>query len=255
MQSNLNRLAIQPYFMKNTTPIKAITLDLDDTLWPVWPTIHEAEKHLFNWMLERAPATAAANSIQTLSATRKEVELLYPQYKHNLSFYRREAIRLLLKQHGDDEALADEGFNVFFQARQNVRLFKDVIPSLKQLSAHYPIVGITNGNADLNTIGIKQFFKESITAQHFGVCKPDQQIFLEATRILNISTPSHILHVGDDFKLDVLGAKQVGFKTAWIKRPELDIPDVAPSELHAADFLVTDLEDLCKQLEMYLRAP
>ena len=29
--------------------VKAITLDLDDTLWPVWPAIERAEKALENW--------------------------------------------------------------------------------------------------------------------------------------------------------------------------------------------------------------
>lgn len=237
--------------MKNTPTIKAITLDLDDTLWPIWPAIREAEKHLYSWMCERAPATAAASDIETLSAMRKEVETRYPQHKHNLSFYRREAIRLLLQQHGDDETLAEEGFDTFFQARQNVRLFQDVIPSLQQLSSHYPIVGITNGNANLKAIGIKQFFKDSISAQHFGICKPDKRIFLEAARILNIDTPAHILHVGDDFNLDVLGAKQVGFQTAWIKRPELNIPDIPESQLHAADYLAPDLSNLCSQLNIH----
>ncbi|MGL4668705.1 MAG: HAD family hydrolase [Saezia sp.] len=236
--------------MENSPLIKAITLDLDDTLWPVWPAIWEAEKHLYNWMCERAPATAAANNIETLSAARKEVEELYPEHKHNLSFYRREAIRRLLKQHGDDETLAEEGFDVFFAARQNVDIFADVIPALELLSARYPIIAITNGNANLEVIGLWQFFKGFISAQQFGICKPDKAIFLEAARILEIDAPSHILHIGDDFKLDIQAAKQVGFQTAWIRRPELNIPQATDDELHAADLIATDLADLCQQLKL-----
>ena len=39
--------------------IRAITLDLDDTLWPVWPTIHRAEDVLRAWLDTHAPRTAA----------------------------------------------------------------------------------------------------------------------------------------------------------------------------------------------------
>ena len=39
--------------------IKAITLDLDDTLWPIWPTIERAEKALHDWLSEHAPMTCA----------------------------------------------------------------------------------------------------------------------------------------------------------------------------------------------------
>ena len=38
--------------------IKAITLDLDDTLWPIWPTIARAETVLADWLQRHAPATA-----------------------------------------------------------------------------------------------------------------------------------------------------------------------------------------------------
>ena len=39
---------------------RALTLDLDDTLWPVWPAIERAEAVLHDWLKAHAPATAAA---------------------------------------------------------------------------------------------------------------------------------------------------------------------------------------------------
>ena len=39
--------------------VRAITLDLDDTLWPIWPTIARAEGALQQWLADNAPATAA----------------------------------------------------------------------------------------------------------------------------------------------------------------------------------------------------
>ncbi len=37
-------------------------------------------------------------------------------------------------------------------------LFDDVLPALDWLSARYPIAAITNGNSDLDIIGLKHFF-------------------------------------------------------------------------------------------------
>ncbi|MFG5407658.1 hypothetical protein ABXN37_05510 [Piscinibacter sakaiensis] len=37
---------------------RAITLDLDDTLWPVRPVIRRAEAALRAWLARHAPATA-----------------------------------------------------------------------------------------------------------------------------------------------------------------------------------------------------
>lgn len=40
--------------------IRALTLDLDDTLWPVGPVIARAERLQREWLERHAPATAAA---------------------------------------------------------------------------------------------------------------------------------------------------------------------------------------------------
>jgi FMN phosphatase YigB (HAD superfamily) len=41
--------------MLDLTTIKAITLDLDDTLWPIWPAIERAEKALDDWLAGMRP--------------------------------------------------------------------------------------------------------------------------------------------------------------------------------------------------------
>ena len=56
--------------------IRAITLDLDDTLWPIWPTIARAEAVLLDWLAEHAPATRALHaSTAALRALRDRVQL------------------------------------------------------------------------------------------------------------------------------------------------------------------------------------
>ena len=45
--------------MLDVAKIKAISIDLDDTLWPIWPTIEKAEKALHDWLGMHAPMAAA----------------------------------------------------------------------------------------------------------------------------------------------------------------------------------------------------
>eukprot|EP01036_Dinobryon_divergens_P047559 gene47559-63761_t len=63
-----------PTTMIDISRIKAITLDLDDTLWPVWPTIHRAEQVLTDWLAHHAPATEAlASQPGVKNAVRAEI--------------------------------------------------------------------------------------------------------------------------------------------------------------------------------------
>ena len=66
--------------------IRAITLDLDDTLWPIWPTIARAESVLQSWLAEHAPATHALYAMPgALRAIRNRMEQLRPDLRHDLS--------------------------------------------------------------------------------------------------------------------------------------------------------------------------
>ncbi len=198
--------------------IKAITLDLDDTLWPVWPVIERAEKALEDWLGPRAPMTTVLfSNAATRQEIRAHVVCLRPDLTHNLSAIRREMIRVALFRSGEDTLLADEGYNVFFEERNRVVLFEDALSTLEFLSKRYPLVALSNGNADIGRIGIKPYFQAGINAQEFGIGKPDPRIFHAAAAAVDTS-PMNILHIGDDPVLDVLGALNVNMQTVWLNR-------------------------------------
>jgi FMN hydrolase / 5-amino-6-(5-phospho-D-ribitylamino)uracil phosphatase len=200
--------------------IKAITLDLDDTLWPIWPTIERAEKALHEWLSEHAPMTSAlfANPA-ALREIRAEMTHSRPDLKHDMSALRRESIRLALHRAGDDPLLADEAFDVFFAERQRVTLFEDALPALEFLAGRFPLVALSNGNADLQRIGLARFFRAAISAREFGVGKPDPRIFHAAAGAVD-TLPEFVLHVGDDVTLDALGALNAGMQAAWLNRSD-----------------------------------
>jgi HAD superfamily hydrolase (TIGR01509 family) len=206
--------------MLDLTLIKAISLDLDDTLWPIWPTIERAEQVLNAWLSQHAPATA--NLLAQPAARheiREHVNHANPALKHNLSALRREAIRLALVRCGDDPLLAEPAFEVFFAERNRVTLFDDALQTLAFLSSRFPLVAVSNGNADIHRIGIASYFRASLSAQQFGVGKPDPRIFHAAALAAEVR-PDEVLHVGDDAALDVLAALGCGMQTVWVNRED-----------------------------------
>lgn len=229
--------------MLDPSRVRAISLDLDDTLWPIWPTIQRAEQALNVWLCTHAPMSAAlfANPVarQTL---REHVLNTRPELAHDLSAVRREAIRLALYRANEDPLLAEPAFEVFFAERHKVDLYEDALPALEWLAQRYPLVALSNGNADVERVGLSGLFTASLSAATFGVGKPSEDIFHAAAHAAGVF-PSHVLHVGDDAHLDVLGALGAGMQAIWVNRQ-------AQTWTHAPQphGTVSQLTELCELL-------
>ncbi len=204
--------------MLNLSRIRAITLDLDDTLWPVWPTIERAEQALQAWLCLHAPATAAwLSDPQRRRAIRERVNADWADHVHDLTRLRREAIRRALLEAGEAPELAEPAFEVFFAERQKVSLYPDALPALHRLSRRFPVVSVSNGNADLERIGLRAHFVGAVSAREVGCKKPDPRIFHHAAGLAGVPAEA-VLHVGDDFALDVVGAIGAGMQAVWVNR-------------------------------------
>jgi putative hydrolase of the HAD superfamily len=229
--------------MLNLSKIHAITLDLDDTLWPVWPTIARAEVVLQDWLALHAPQTAQlCSDAEMKKCIRAEVNQRHADKAHDLSFLRHESIRQSLIRAGDAPHLADAAFDVFFAERQNVTLYDGVEQALARLAARYPLVGLSNGNADVFRTAAGPYFKASVSARQFGVAKPDVRIFHAAEAQLNVPVAS-VLHLGDDAHTDVMGAINAGMQTAWINTQGHEWPHDSLQPL-----TVRHLAELCDHL-------
>ena len=204
--------------MIDITKIRAITLDLDDTLWPVWPTIRRAETALQAWLAAHAPRAAVLSADAELKKTiRVEINARHADRAHDLSFLRLQSIRALLQQAGDPEHLAEPAFEVFFAERQRVDLFDDALPALRFWSQRMPVVALSNGNADVHRVGIGEHFHASVSAQLLGVAKPDLRIFMAGAAAAGVQ-PHEVMHIGDDAHADCVGALAAGMQVAWLNR-------------------------------------
>lgn len=219
---------------------RLITLDLDDTLWPVVPTLVAAEETLSRWLAEQAPATVARFDQATMRDMRTALARERQDLVHDMNWLRTESLRRALIAAGDDPALAEQGFEVFYEARQRVRFFADVLPILERWSRDRPLIAISNGNADVDRVGLGHLFTAAISAHQVGFAKPDPRTFRLACERAGV-TPDECLHIGDDLDADVRGARTAGLQAAWLRRPELGNAVVERLVLESGETVWRDL--------------
>ena len=227
-------------------PISAITLDLDDTLWPFPPIGERIERVLHAWFERHSPQTAVMFPIPAMRALRQQLMARHPELAHDASTLRQRGIEHALRESGGDIALAAPAYDAFYEERNRVEFYDDAIDALQRMAVHFPIVAVTNGNADLERIGIAHLFQDMVTAREFGIGKPDPAIFHHACELLGVA-PGETLHVGDDIELDVVGAQDAGLRTAWINR----VDGTWPSDLRAPDGTFTTLSACADWLDAH----
>ena len=86
-----------------------------------------------------------------------------------------------------------------------------------RIAARVPVAAVTNGNADLERVGIAHLFAFSLGSREHGAAKPQASIFLAACARLG-HAPGEVLHVGDHVEADVAGAARAGLRSCWIRR-------------------------------------
>lgn len=198
--------------------IKLISFDLDNTLWHNDAVIVRAENACYDFLVQQAPALAERYTQQELAALRMEMAKQAPQLAPQVSKLRRLAMQKALETVGHDPvaipALVERGFECFFNERNRVELHAHSIPLLQALQANFQLASLTNGNADLERIGIAGYFAFSLSAEKVGASKPRPNLFRAALHRAN-AKPEEAIHIGDHPVDDVSGARDIGMHTIW----------------------------------------
>jgi putative hydrolase of the HAD superfamily len=224
--------------------ITIIAFDLDDTLWPCVPTLERAEQTLYRWLQHHYPRITERHTAIQMVETRKQFMEQDERFTIDFSLMRQEFLKhLAIEAEYNPIEVSDGGFDVFYEARQEVSFYDDVLPCLERLQSKYRLGAISNGNANVEKVGLGHLIEHAVSASDLQVAKPDKQIFHHLVERFGASV-EHVLYVGDHPHYDVVGSIEAGLQAVWVNRDDTTWPDDLPlpkyqvSDLHELELLL-----------------
>jgi putative hydrolase of the HAD superfamily len=219
--------------------IQVISFDLDNTLWDVDSVIRNAEAEMRAWLHKRVPEFDSLSGEQ-MKQIRQEVITMTPALAHDLSALRKavleNAIALCGYRSGEAKSLGLGAFEVFYEARQQVAFFEGAIAMLDDLAGQFRLGALTNGNANIDKVGLSGYFSFAFSAADVGISKPAPDMFHAALRHCQVNAADAI-HVGDNLIDDIKGAAQLGIHTIWTNHADESSEDSSHPPTETVDHL------------------
>jgi putative hydrolase of the HAD superfamily len=198
--------------------IRALTFDLDDTLYDNHPVI-EAADSWYSSMLRYHPYLRGVAAGEMIPSIRSEIKHEDPALESDVTLFRTEVLRRLFMRLGvsSEQAQSEAELQVcrFIHVRSSFMVPKKSFRILRQLRQRYPMAALTNGNVDVERIGLRSCFSYCLRADRRLQAKPDPSLFLEASKLLD-TPPEYIMHIGDDPVTDIYGAGSAGLRTCML---------------------------------------
>ncbi|MDO6525996.1 HAD-IA family hydrolase [Motilimonas sp. 1_MG-2023] len=196
-------------------PFKAISFDLDDTLYDNRPIIIKAEQQSFDYLRQQDPRLARLTKQQWFDY-KQQVLALDAALVGDVTAWRLAALQAIFVelQVAEPAQMAQQVFEYFLHVRSDFTVPAASLDVLNRLAQVYPVIAITNGNVNLAQIGLDHAFSLVLKAGDGLRAKPYIDMFAYAANHLNIEI-ADILHVGDHLTTDVLGAKANGAQAIW----------------------------------------
>ena len=223
--------------------IKAITFDFGGTLCSGKLDSRAFREHLLEYLRGSGyPVTSTTLSkaidraLETLMrARRKNAELKFEDVYS--SVLRRVGVR-------PTEGTLDYVYGLYTRCFAS-EPFEGVEETLENLYKRYRLGIISNATSNLprevlERRKLSRFFTVIVVSRDLGVRKPDPRIFLYTLNKLEVEA-SEALHIGDSMIEDIVGAKRVGMKTAWIKNEDAEV-------IEEPDFVLNSVTELPKIL-------
>ena len=187
-------------FYRHFSAVKAISFDLDDTLYANRPVMIAAEEKMLSYFAEHfSPQCRGIN--QTLILNSAFWQPFRAQAIEQCAALSHDVVALRLESYflgacylgypiAQARKKAQQAMFYFSQVRSQFVFPEASHQLLSQLSQKFPLVAISNGNVDTKAIGIAHYFQHVFHAVDGIKQKPDEQMFVLACQKLNIS-PQH----------------------------------------------------------------
>jgi len=207
--------------------IKAVFFDFYNTLASHYPRREQVWVNACRELGIEVQAKALFNSLPAADmywrdeAARSPIDDRSPEEK--IDFYAEYATRIL--RGAGVEPNRDTALQILAKLREHNWKFKaydDTLPALKELKNRGLILGlISNVVQDMEStyedLGLQSYLAFKVTSSEVGCDKPDPEIFLAALKKAQVK-PEEAIYVGDQYNLDVVGARGVGMKAVLIDR-------------------------------------
>jgi HAD superfamily hydrolase (TIGR01549 family) len=206
--------------------IKAIIFDYGQTLVDAANGFRKAEKEAERRIFSHLGLASWEDFLFNYRKIRKEF--------HSRSEFSRASMWQALYKHygvydGSDllKALEEEYWE---NVKKETRPFPETEEVLEELSSRYRLAVITNTQGQSggrehrirDFPDLERFFKVIIVAGESGIPpKPHPTAFAKCLEFLNMSN-SQAVFVGDDWEIDICGAKEAGIQPIWIQHASVE---------------------------------
>ena len=235
-------------FYRPLKPFKAISFDLDDTLYDNRPIIKKAEVDFIIY-LNKTYSELSELTAHQWNLYKKHLANEFPALVEDVSQWRVEILKRIMTIYGITEykvaEYAPTAFAEFLRLRSDFNVPAASLVLLEKLAARYPVIAITNGNVDEKQIGLDKKFQFILKAGSEFKAKPHHDLFVEAAARLKIDV-SDILHIGDHLISDVFGAQNNGAQAVWLNEDQQPLtnarllPTVEITQLDELYSLITE---------------
>lgn len=230
--------------------IKAVFIDLDDTLWATKQNNREALEELFHkYGWGGKPGDLYPSFEKFYEVYLPYNDLLWGKYarkeisKDVLKIDRLRYVLSPLYEYSDETYM--EIHNEYFAIANNKEaLIPHAVEVMKELHRNYPVVIVSNGFIEvqhnkLAKAGLTPYVDHVVLSEDVGVSKPFKQIFAKALSLVGCK-PDEVVMIGDAWETDIEGALRIGIHPIWLRH------DYTPSSTKEKD--VTEITSLQEAL-------
>ncbi len=168
----------------------------------------------------------------------------------------KRAFRGILSEYNINPSIEDFRWfkeTYFGNHKKYVKLFPEtleILQKIKNTSLHLGIISdIDDDYQDFQfkIFGITETFDSITTSEEVQSYKPESKIFQIALNKANCRGDESII-IGDSYKKDIVGGKNIGMTTIWINKFQIEDIDT-----EKADFIVTHLKEVSSILNKLIK--
>lgn len=210
-------------------PVRAVLLDLDDTLFDHLGTARRATAAV----LDEEPALAAAGLDVVLAENLRLVEAMHAGVAAgaiSADDVRGERWRRVLLRFGGDPtrgpALAARYRSAYAEREGLVDGAIELLAALGARGVRRVVVSNnvrSEQEGKVARLGLARHLDGLVVSADHGICKPDPRLFAIALDVAG-ATASDAVHFGDAWVNDVLGALGAGLRAVWLDRTGVAVP-------------------------------